>query len=221
MGVALRRAFVFGRRDGRRVAAWRILRRIEWQVRHSDRFEDTTTYARGNKYLASHHRITRSRYGFQIDAPEVRRSLRRQVAEVERHQIELAFTGNARETARPPSRLRRFVMSRQAHTKLIEQRHICHVGEAGNAGGHSRSLVEGVGIKTGGDVLGVILHVMLGVDPGQARPPRRRRAHDDDVRGAERADAGREGGPVGHGCAAALGDDDECPAAAGRCSHRE
>ena len=41
----------------------------------------------------------------------------------------------------------------------------------------------------------MILHVMFGVIPGQARSPRRKRSHDDDAGGTQRADAGGEGGP--------------------------
>src|SRR5918993_1215217 len=98
LALRLRGALVFRRRDDSRLAAWRILRRIEWQVRHSDRFEDTTRYGRGDKYVAFGFRDTRRRDRlaslddpFEVlrpqRTPEVGRALRRQVAEVERHQI--------------------------------------------------------------------------------------------------------------------------------------
>ncbi len=117
MAVALRRARVVGRRDGHRAAARHFFRRIEWQFRHSDRFEDTTSYGGGNNYSS------RSRPRLEVRLPqrppEVRRPLRRQVAEVERHQIELAFIRHASE-ARGTTCLAVALKARR-RTKLIEQ----------------------------------------------------------------------------------------------------
>src|SRR5688572_5012926 len=115
MGVALRGALVFGCRDGCRVAAWRILRRIEWQVRHSDRFEDTTTYALGNKY-SLHHLID---VRLPQHAPEVRRSLRRQVTVINHHQIERALARHAGQAGTVTCRAG--ALNARRRTKLIEQ----------------------------------------------------------------------------------------------------
>ena len=150
MGVALRCAFVLGRRDGCRVSAWRILGRTEWQTGIQLALKINKLRSAIASIWPRNQRMVRSRSA-SISRAQGKTIPRRQVSEVERHQVEVTFAGNTREAR--ALRLRAFsALARYVVTESVEQRHERNVRKAGHLGRHHTVTLEDAGVESVGDV---------------------------------------------------------------------
>ena len=129
--------------------------------------------------------------------PEVRRALWRKMAGVECHQIELAFVGHARETGAMPSRLSAF--GETGHDKV--GRAMTDMSRRGGRQGAtptSRSMSKTFCIKTGADVVSMILHVTVRRRSSAGSAATAERADDDHLLRRRAKARGRQRRPVGH-----------------------